>query len=331
MPRHPGTREGWGGGGHKVAWPRTDSSRYGSRLLFQAVLPPVKINKTRMLPDNVMSSTEENPVPIVGYADRLSVQPGEAIRFMISCDFAWYKAEIVRLRSADCRPKGPARQEEAVQTQVSGETRRKQTYPHGSYGIIATDSRPPSLGSFSIQCWIFPTTPQGGVQGIVTSANESKGPGLGLYIDGKGAVALVVKDSTGRVEWMRTEKPLRSHTWYFVAATYDGDTGGATAYQVPQRLFPGDQSAAQVQRRVVPLSGAGLSHSPILIGASWGNEEVEPFPIKLFNGKIENPRIFSRALGAADIDAIRGGATLNALGSTWWPTGIFRRESRPTS
>ena len=34
---------------------------------------------------------------IVGYADRLSVQPGQSIRFMVSSELPAYRTEIVRL------------------------------------------------------------------------------------------------------------------------------------------------------------------------------------------------------------------------------------------
>src|SRR5580692_877709 len=129
-----------------------------------------------------------NPVPIVGYTDRLTVQPGQKIQFMVSCDFPSYRAEIVRLRSADFRPIGPPRKEKVFPSRIAGRYKgRKQTYPHGSYGIVETDSRLPSLDSFSIQCWIFPTTPKKGPQGLVTCMKTSKGEGLGLFIDAHGA------------------------------------------------------------------------------------------------------------------------------------------------
>ncbi len=44
-------------------------------------------------------SGERNPkdLPIVAYADRLSVQPGETIQFMVSSKHERYQAEILRL------------------------------------------------------------------------------------------------------------------------------------------------------------------------------------------------------------------------------------------
>ena len=52
---------------------------------------------------------------IIGYADELSVAPGETIAFKASCeDIADYDASIVRLVSADLHPKGRGWIEEHV-------------------------------------------------------------------------------------------------------------------------------------------------------------------------------------------------------------------------
>ena len=44
---------------------------------------------------------------IVGYADAMSVAPGETIRFMVSCELPEYRAQIVRLIHGDINPAGP--------------------------------------------------------------------------------------------------------------------------------------------------------------------------------------------------------------------------------
>jgi N,N-dimethylformamidase len=255
----------------------------------------------------------QNPVPIVGYTDRLTVQQGEKIRFMVSCDFPTYRAEIVRLRSADFRPIGPPLKEKVFPSKIAGRYKgRKQRYPHGSYGIIDAGPGLPSLRSFSMQCWIFPTTPGKGLQGLVTCMRTSKGEGFGLYIDARGAVSLALRDSSGGEAWISTGKPLHSHTWYFVAASFDAESGRATVQQRPQRESPGDRSSATVHR-AVKLGGVGPARAPILIGASWG-EEDEPIPVALFNGKVDRPRIFSRALDAGALRSLKEDASVKEFG-----------------
>ena len=46
---------------------------------------------------------------ITGYSDKISVQAGETIRFMVSCAKPGpYRAELVRVVCGDLNPKGPA-------------------------------------------------------------------------------------------------------------------------------------------------------------------------------------------------------------------------------
>ena len=43
---------------------------------------------------------------LIGYSDRLSVAPGETIRFMVSTDQSHYDAAVVRMIHADSNPEG---------------------------------------------------------------------------------------------------------------------------------------------------------------------------------------------------------------------------------
>ena len=71
---------------------------------------------------------------ITGYADRLSVQPGEMIRFMVSAELPTYRADIVRLIHGDPNPKGPGFKEELVEAPVNKDyAGRHQDLPNGSY------------------------------------------------------------------------------------------------------------------------------------------------------------------------------------------------------
>ena len=52
-------------------------------------------------------SPRASEMDVVGYADRLSVQQGETIRFMVSSKHPTYRADIVRLIQGDANPIGP--------------------------------------------------------------------------------------------------------------------------------------------------------------------------------------------------------------------------------
>ena len=71
---------------------------------------------------------------IVGYSDRLSVTPGEVIRFMVSTAAPTYEAAIVRLIHGDTNPHGPGFKEEILRTPADGVyPGREQPYHAGSY------------------------------------------------------------------------------------------------------------------------------------------------------------------------------------------------------
>ncbi len=92
----------------------------------------------------VTQATGQNTgkVPIMGYSDRLSVQAGEDISFMVSSQLPGYRADIVRLIHGDTNPKGPGFKEELIQTPVSGDhSGRNQFLRPGSYVIVPDSSR----------------------------------------------------------------------------------------------------------------------------------------------------------------------------------------------
>ena len=105
----------------------------------------------------------------MGYADRLSVQQGEVIRFMVSCELPRYRADIVRLIHGDLNPKEPGFKEELIETPINKEyPGRHQDLPSGSYTIVSDHPALRLTGSLTLQAWIASTTPQKGLQGIVT-------------------------------------------------------------------------------------------------------------------------------------------------------------------
>ena len=141
---------------------------------------------------------------IVGYADRLSVQPGETIRFMVSSELPSYRADIVRLIHGDANPNGPGFKETLIQTPASGDyPGRRQELPFGSY-VLVPDA--PALrldGSFTITAWIAPTTPgvsfgARAAQGIVTKWSAGAAGGYGVFIDEEGRLALASRRPGGR-------------------------------------------------------------------------------------------------------------------------------------
>src|ERR1700692_3402338 len=94
---------------------------------------------------------------LIGYADKISVAPGETVEVKVSTDAEAYSAAIVRLIHGDCTPPGF---KEEILTADERHPGRKQTAHPGSYGIVETGLLLRSLSSFTIQMWIYATTPK---------------------------------------------------------------------------------------------------------------------------------------------------------------------------
>ena len=257
---------------------------------------------------------------IVGYSDRLSVGPGERIRFMVSCERPTYRADIVRLVHGDPNPLGPGFKEERVPTPIDGEyAGREQVIRTGSRAVVPHAPVLHPLAGFTIQAWIYPTTPGKGVQGIVTKWSESQSAGYGLLIDDSGALSLWLGDGDGTVEKIGTGVPLHASRWYCVAGTFDAMARRATLHQLPVDGWPRDESRA-VTEQVTEVSRVGENEMPLLMAAVRGvDASGAPAVEGHFNGKIDGPRLFRRALApeeleslARDIDPTLGEATVAA-------------------
>ena len=264
---------------------------------------------------------------ILGYADRLSVQPGETIRFMVSCELPTYRADIVRLIHGDENPEGPGFKEALVPTPASREyPGRHQPLNRGSYVSVPDSPQLRLSGSFTLQAWIYPTTPGGGVQGILTKGSASERAGYGLFVDEDGSLGLWLGDRTGKVERPRTGSAMRSGQWYFVAATYDADGQKVFLYQVPVAMWPHDESKA-VAERATQISTLGSSDAPLLL-AGYGDRDDSGKAIVRghFNGKIDSPRVFGRALGPDEVEALAQGGPPSRFGDALVAAWDFARD-----
>src|SRR6266446_1222982 len=86
---------------------------------------------------------------IYGYSDRISVAPGDRIRFMVSAlGREQYRADIVRLIRGDANPQGPGFQEEIIETTANGVyPARHQPVYSGSHVLIDDKAGTLNLGA----------------------------------------------------------------------------------------------------------------------------------------------------------------------------------------
>ncbi|MBT6206243.1 MAG: N,N-dimethylformamidase [Alphaproteobacteria bacterium] len=243
---------------------------------------------------------------IIGYSDKLSVAPGETIAFKVSCeDVASYDASIIRLISADLHPKGRGWITEPVESAIEGSyPGREQAIPAGSWGLVP--SKPCLCAeSFALNAWVWPTTPLKGEQVIMARMTPDGARGWSLGLDLEGALAMTVVTGKGSVTFS-SGVPLLKKSWCFVGASVDGEAGTVTVWQRPQKVWPGyDSTADQASAFQGYVDCGGL---PLSFGARYDRREGrqtfgqgrQTFGQGHYNGKIDAPRLYRRAMGAAE-------------------------------
>jgi N,N-dimethylformamidase len=229
----------------------------------------------------VNSATE---IQLIGYSDRLSVAPGETIGFHVSSRSERYDARLVRLVHGDDSPGGPGFKEVEIPSAFDGEhTGHEQGFASGSC-VLVDDSAPLRFdASFTLEAWVQPTLPGARPQAIIT-----KGSSYGLVLSEDGAAELRVNDVR-----ITTPAPLRPHTWYRVRGTYDAERGLARVEQAPLRTWPGIAGVAVAEG---PAAAPASSNAALALAARDHDGQLRDH----FNGRIDSPRVFARALAPGE-------------------------------
>ena len=243
------------------------------------------------------------PITLIGYADHITVRPGETIQFMVSSDTgAGYEAEIVRLICGDVNPQGPGYKEERVKTSVSGRYRgRRQEISAGSHVVVPGS---PALTSLSVAAMIWPTLPGDGVpQSLLANFSDEERRGFVLRLDEAGAVALSVGDGR-RVETVSTALPVRAREWAWVGASFDGASGRAVVFQRGLRRYPQIETEGRAERTLAVRIGPGAAPVTLAAHVREGVGE-EAVMAGHYNGKIDSPRLAKAALSGEDIERLQ--------------------------
>ena len=179
-------------------------------------------------------------MPIAGYADRLSVRPGETIAFKVSSQLKGaYNAHLVRIVSGDANPKGPGLVEHKIEAPFAGaHPSRNQPVHQGSYARIDAGVDLSGAAGLTFVATIWPTTPGNKRQGIMSAYDPNVRLGFALAIL---LVPLVLYRPAGIEYRIYAPSPLLERVVR--------ELGGARTLSVEEALARCDPSWAEVLGR----------------------------------------------------------------------------------
>ena len=233
-------------------------------------------------------------VPLTGYVDRLSARPGDTLAFKVSSAASEpVSARLVRVISADPNPAGLGIREVDLAGRFTATfPSRVQAVHLGSYAEVEAVDPIAALTSVTVVATIWPTTPGRGEQGLISRIG-SAGAGFALGLAADGSAEVLIGKAGGEFERVATGTPLEPRAWAVVWASFDAASGELAVGQAPY----GRLDEAFVGRSKIAGGRSSLQdRSPLIIAAY----AVRPSRGH-YNGKIERPAVFDRALGAADI------------------------------
>ena len=247
---------------------------------------------------------------IFGYASRWTVKAGESLDFRVTSEEGDYRADIVRLFQVDDRPEGPGYREQEIAADCNGtKPGRVQELRPGSHLRVESDPRLAPAAGLTIAAWIFPTAVGSrGEQAVVAKRLRPDGPGYALLIDDEGHLCFEIATS-GPVTALRTAETLREKCWHFVAACYDGGSGTVVLRAAEVRPLAPHHPAAQpasVSASHGP-GGDGLASPCDLFIGAFPDPAGEAATAGHYNGKIDSPCLFERALSDAEIASLQDG------------------------
>lgn len=241
-------------------------------------------------------------IPLIGYCDRFSARPGDSIEFKVSSHGSEpYAARLVRSVSADPNPAGPGILEEEVPAAFAGSyPSRVQPFFPGSYARVKPGSAALALRSFTAVANLWPTLPGHGREQAVFSWNSAEtSTGFVLFLDGEGRPSARVGDADGRAVTLSTDQPVKNRAWVRLWVSFDADEA-----RLKVGVLPLESAARSEASESLAVSGftPAAPDSNLLIAAMAGGDRGDAVT-GCFNGKIEAPALFDRALTPEEVAA----------------------------
>lgn len=269
---------------------------------------------------------------VFGYADKISVRPGDDISFYVHADGTRIvDAQLVRLIHGDSHPDGPGYREEEIAFEANGVWPvRKQFTQVGSFLTVADPQRHLAMnGSFSLCTFVAPNSPGGGRRQCLLGRWDAFGNrGYGLWLNPDGFLEFGFGDGH-EVDYRDAEVPLLKTNWYFVAATFDVRSGVATLYRegVSTRYNSLLSKVANVDfrshaRETLRFRPVNPDEVPFLLAGAQDRHTLRGhFVTQCLNGKLDRPSVFARVLTREELDRYRDSGVPSADGQVaFWDT-----------
>ncbi len=236
---------------------------------------------------------------VFGYADKLGVTVGDHVEVKVSCERPNFRADIVRLRHGIDDPAGPGVRETVHSSGANGEYKgRVQRIRAGSYMKLDDCEEFAELNALTCSAWIRPSPASQSDQGVICRWNEIVESGFALLVGANSDLECWIGDSGREPDRLRTGVPIPSDQWTFVAASVDFESRQATLVQRPNRRWPHADAWATVS---APLGCGGVGDTAgSLFVAAIGEEDIV---YGHFDGKIESPAIWRRALTVTELES----------------------------
>ena len=253
-------------------------------------------------------------LPLTGYADRLSVRPGETIRFhLANATGAEVDAKIVRVVCADANPAGPGiRVEPVASIPVACGAAGEQRSPQGSYARVENAQRCFGDGSFSVTCLVHPTRFRGGRQAVASRSGTAAGSGFSIVIDERGRLCASTGDGASMRDVAVVPDPLVERAWHAVWLVADKSAGEVKVGWAALSARFGEKGSPRSARASLSAGAFAAEDAPLLLAAANHAD-----PACHFNGKLEAPAVFDRALTDAEIDDFATGGAVTGASACW--------------
>jgi len=257
-------------------------------------------------------------IKIFGYTNKISVKQGEDIDVHVNADGTeTADAQLVRLIHGDEHSDGPGFVEEEVECSLNGKWDVKKQFTQlGSYLVVNDPNQHLNVdGSFTIFCYIWPTISKKGLRQTLLGRVDARTiEGYGIGINPQGHLEFWVGDGS-EVDYVTSELPLINKVWYFVAASFDHNSGNATLYQegvmnrynsLIGKVAPYDyRSHIQTTFR---FKQKNRQNVPFMIAGALDSHELRgEFVNDMYFGKIDRPGICNRSLSRDELDKVCSG------------------------